>query len=495
MLVFEISPDLMGILTRLSPVCAFQECKAYLVGGFVRDWLVGRDTADLDIAVSGDSLAVAQEAAELVDGRYVILDEDNRVGRVVVTGDSDPWHIDITSYAGDIERDLLRRDFTVNAMALDLAAFVSGEVSLLDPSGGEEDLKKGLLRQVSDRVFESDPSRLMRAVRLSRELNLEIEPITEDTIKLNSRLIESVPGEKVREELLKVLALPFAGNSVRYLDDLGLLCRIVPEIEAMKGVKQPKEHYWDVFEHSIESVAALEYILRESDWAYGRKELRSDVPWTQEIEQHFGQEVSGGSSRSTLLKLGILLHDIAKPKTKTIEESGRIRFLGHTKEGSLLAAAILDRLRFSAREIKYVEKVIYHHLHPAQMSNEGMPTHRAIYRYFRDTAGTGIDVIFLALADYLAVAGPRVDIREWHMHIAQVKYIIEVHKKQEKEIMPVRLITGEDLMKEFSMRPGRTVGRLLILIREAQAAGEVRTREEALQYARNELGKGACCAA
>ncbi len=274
MLVFEISHDLMGILTRLAPVCTFPECKAYLVGGFVRDWLVGRETSDLDIAVSGDSLAIAQEAAELVDGRYVMLDEENRVGRVVVTGENEPWHIDITSYAGDIERDLLRRDFTVNAMGLDLAAFVAGEVSLLDPSGGEDDLKKGLLRQVSDRVFESDPSRLMRAVRLSRELNLEIEPITEDTIRLNSRLVESVPGEKVREELLKVLALPFAGNSVRYLDDLGLLCRIMPEIEAMKGVKQPKEHYWDVFEHSIEAVAALEFILRESDWVYGRKDLQ-----------------------------------------------------------------------------------------------------------------------------------------------------------------------------------------------------------------------------
>jgi poly(A) polymerase len=142
LLVFEISHDLMGILTRLSPVCTFPECKAFLVGGFVRDWLVGRDTADLDIAVSGDSLAIAQEAAELVDGRYVMLDEENKVGRVVVAGEAEPWHIDITSYAGDIERDLLRRDFTVNAMGLDLAAFVSGEVALLDPSGGEDDLKK-----------------------------------------------------------------------------------------------------------------------------------------------------------------------------------------------------------------------------------------------------------------------------------------------------------------------------------------------------------------
>ena len=495
MLVFEINRDLMGVLTRLTPVCTALECKAYLVGGFVRDWLVGRDTVDLDIAVNGDSLAIAQEAAEFVDGRYVMLDEDNRVGRVVVAGESEPWHIDITSYDGDIERDLLRRDFTVNAMGLDLAAFVSGEISLLDPSGGEEDLKKGLLRQVSDRVFGSDPSRLMRAVRLSRELNLEIEPITEDTIRLNSRLVEKVPSEKVREELLRILSLPYAGNSVRYLDDLELLCRIIPEIAAMKGVKQPKEHYWDVFDHSIESIAALEYILRESDWVYGKGGILEDVPWQVETQQYFNQEIAGGANRRTLLKLGMLLHDIAKPEDRTVEENGRIRFLGHTRDGAVTAAAILGRLRFSTSEIRYVEKLVYHHLHPAQMSHEGMPTHRAIYRFFRDTEGAGIDIIYLALADYLAVAGPRVDIGEWHMQTEHVRYIIDVHNKQESEILPVRLLTGDDLINEFRMRPGKDIGKLLKLVREAQAAGEISTREDALQFVRNEMNRGACCAA
>jgi len=495
LLVFEITRDLMGVLTRLTPVCTALECKAYLVGGFVRDWLVGRDTVDLDIAVNGDSLAIAQEAAEFVDGRYVMLDEDNRVGRVVVAGESEPWHIDITSYDGDIERDLLRRDFTVNAMGLDLAAFVSGEISLLDPSGGEEDLKKGLLRQVSDRVFGSDPSRLMRAVRLSRELNLEIEPITEDTIRLNSRLVEKVPSEKVREELLRILSLPYAGNSVRYLDDLELLCRIIPEIAAMKGVKQPKEHYWDVFDHSIESIAALEYILRESDWVYGKGGILEDVPWQVETQQYFNQEIAGGANRRTLLKLGMLLHDIAKPEDRTVEENGRIRFLGHTRDGAVTAAAILGRLRFSTSEIRYVEKLVYHHLHPAQMSHEGMPTHRAIYRFFRDTEGAGIDIIYLALADYLAVAGPRVDIGEWHMQTEHVRYIIDVHNKQESEILPVRLLTGDDLINEFRMRPGKDIGKLLKLVREAQAAGEISTREDALQFVRNEMNRGACCAA
>jgi len=493
--VFAINQDLMEILTRLTPICTPPDGKAYLVGGFVRDWLIGKDTMDLDIAVSGDSLAVAQEAAEIVDGRYILLDEENRVGRVVVAGESQPWHIDITSYSDDIERDLLRRDFTVNAMALELAAFVSDSIQLLDPTGGEEDLKKGLLRQVSDRIFEEDPSRLMRAMRLAKELNLEIEPITEESIRLNAALVQQVASEKVREELLKLLALPYASNSVRYLDDLGLLSRIIPEMESMRGVKQPKEHYWDVFDHSIETIASIEFLLRESDWVYGRRDLRAMVPWSDEIQEHFNAEIAGGSNRKTLLKVGALLHDIAKPSTKSVNKEGRVRFLGHTKDGAVVVTDIMERLRFSTREIRYVEKLVYHHLHPAQMSGEGMPTSRAIYRFFRDTEGAGIDVIYLALADYLAVFGPRVDADEWRIHIEQIKYVLEVYNKQESEIMPVRLIDGNDLMCEFKLSPGRQIGRLLSMVREAQAAGEIRTREEALELVRNELGKGCCCAA
>lgn len=492
--MFAINQDLIKILTKLTLLCTTSEYRAYIVGGFVRDWLLGRDTTDLDIAVDGDSLAIAQEAAELVDGRYVMLDEENRVGRVVVAGDLVPWQIDITSYSGDIERDLLRRDFTVNAMALDLQDFISGSIHLLDPSGGENDLKSGLLRQVSDRIFDEDPSRLMRAVRLAKELILDIEPITEDSIRRNSSLIQQVPCEKIREELLKLLSLPYSSNSVRYLDELGLLCKIIPELEAMKGLKQPKEHYWDVFDHSIETMASLEFLLNESDWVYGRKDLRAMVPWDEEIERHFAEEIGGGSSRKTLLRVGALLHDVAKPKTMGVDEAGRVRFLGHTKEGAVMAAAILERLRFSTREIKYVEKLIYHHLHPAQMCNEGMPTTRAIYRFFRDTEGAGIDVLYLALSDYLAVGGPRVDVEEWKQHIEHVKYIMEVNKKQESEITPAKLVDGNDIMHEFKLSPGRQIGKLLGMVREAQAAGEIRTREEAFNLIRNELN-GGCCAA
>ncbi len=301
-----------------------------------------------------------------------------------------------------------------------------------------------------------------------------------------------VPGERLREELVRMLAMSGSGEMVRYLDKLGLLTEIIPELEEMKGVEQPKEHYWNVFDHSVETIAAAEFLLRESRWKYGRKDLLTVTPWSEEISQHFDEEVSGGSNRRLLLKLGALLHDVAKPATKAVDETGRTRFLGHTKQGAAVAAEILERLRFSGREIRLVENLVYHHLRPAQMANEGLPTSRAIYRYFRDAEGAGIDILFLALADYLATNGPELDIKEWKQHNLLINYILAENVKQESEVLPVKLVDGHDLMDIFGLGPGRLVGELLTVVREAQVAGELSTREEAIDLVRKELEKRQC---
>ena len=186
------------------------------------------------------------------------------------------------------------------------------------------------------------------------------------------------------------------------------------------------------------------------------------------------------------------MHDIAKPATKAVDETGRTRFLGHTKQGAIMAAGILERLRFSSREVRLVENLVYHHLHPAQMSNEGLPTSRAIYRYFRDAEGAGIDILFLALADYLATHGPELDIEEWNQHNVLINYILSEHVKQESEILPVKLIDGHDLMAIFDLKQGRLVGELLAVVREAQVAGELSTREEAIELVRKQLEERHC---
>lgn len=487
----NLDKDLLGLITTVSDILTRQKRPAYIVGGFVRDWLLSRNTVDIDIAVKGDSLSTAHEITTAIEGKYVLLDENNKVARVVVTGERQ-WHLDFSPFVTDIQTDLARRDFTINAMAFELQGVVSGSPKLIDPFSGKSDLKKKRVRAVNDQIFHEDAVRLLRGIRLVAELSFKIDRETENLIRRDCKLAGSVPGERLREELVKMLALPGSAGLVRYLDDLGLLTVIIPEMEELKGAKQPKEHYWDVFNHSVETMATAEFLLREAKWKYGSTDILRMTPWSDEINKHFDEEVSSGSNRRLLLKLGALMHDIAKPATKTVDETGRMRFLGHAKEGARIAANVLQRLRFSSREIKLVENLIYHHLRPAQMSNEGLPTSRAIFRYFRDTEGAGIDILFLALADYLATHGPKLDIQEWKQHNLLINFILAERSQQETKVLPVKLIDGHDLMDIFGLKPGRLLGELLEEVREAQAAQELSTREEALKLVRQKLEKRHC---
>ena len=164
-------------------------------------------------------------------------------------------------------------------------------------------------------------------------------------------------------------------------------------------------------------------MLRQGQWRYTSAGVLEAVPWSEKLRQHFSTEVGNGSTHASLLKLAGLLHDIAKPETKIIADN-RMRFFGHTEQGANIAAGILERLRFSNKEIRLVEVMVRYHLRPTQMSHEGMPSQRAIYRYFRDTGLAGVDVLFLSLADHLAARGPDLDIEEWRGHAGQVNYIL-----------------------------------------------------------------------
>lgn len=475
------------------------------MGGFIRDWFLGRQTNDIDIAVDGDALNVAGEMAKSLGGKFVLLDEVNNIARVVVVEEGQQWHLDFSSFLGNVESDLARRDFTINAMAVELRQFViavrrrpkggegeakQSQLKLIDPFAGKEDLKSRAVRAVSEQIFEADAARLLRAVRLAAELGFTIEMKTESLICHYSQSITKVPGERVREELLRLLSLPQAAHYLRYLDDISLLLPLIPELAESKGVEQPTVHFWDVFDHSLQTVATVEFLLREDDWEYGNEDMLTTVPWSDAIAQHLSQEVSKGSTRKALLKLAGLFHDIAKPRTKSVNNAGRARFYGHTRQGADMAAAILGRLRFSNKEISLLKSLIYHHLRPVQMSHSReLPTQRAIYRYFRDTSDAGIDILFLALADYLASRGPLVNMEEWKGHCRLMNYILTEQEKQQAKVLPVKLVNGHDLINIFGLAPGPPIGELLALVGEARASGELTTREEALALVRQELNK------
>jgi poly(A) polymerase len=272
-----------------------------------------------------------------------------------------------------------------------------------------------------------------------------------------------------------------------YLDELGLLTAIFPEMALAKGVGQPKEHFWDVFEHSLKAVVAVDFLLRQGSWEYAGDEVLAAAPWSEVLARHFARPVSGGSTRRSLLKLAALLHDVAKPQTKAVTEDGRTRFLGHDKEGAAVAADILERLRFSGKEVKLVGIMINYHMRPGQMSQGELPSRRAIYRYFRDSGDAGTDILFLSLADHLATRGPDLSLTGWQEHTRLVEYVLTQHAEQEKLVSPAKLVSGHDLVNVFNMKPGPRMGQLLEAVREAQASGEVATREEALALVRERL--------
>lgn len=478
----SIKPEANQLLTEVSRLLAAKDIRAYIVGGFVRDTLLERSTADIDIAVAADALEVARDVAAALDGKYVPLDDINLVGRVMLPGNK--WYIDFTTLKGDIERDLACRDFTVNAMAYKLNESIASGLdvaNIIDPFDGRSDLERRLVRALNDAVFKADAARLLRAVRIAAELDFDIDSDTETLIARDSGLITRVAGERIREELLRLLALPGAGKRLAHLDKVGILTALIPELAPARGVDQPRAHVFDVFEHSLQTVSAVEFVLREAGWEYASADVLSLIPWSDRLNRHFDRVISGSSTGRTILKLTALLHDIAKPQTKTMD-AGRARFLGHQEEGAAVAAAIMARLRFANRETQLAELLIKYHLRPTQMSHEGLPTNRAIYRFFRDIGEAGIDVLFLSLADHLAARADSLDIAEFRGHAAMTAYVLQKHFEEVNLSAPPKIIDGHEIMESLGLPAGPVIGELLEALKEAQAAGEIADKPQALNF-------------
>lgn len=493
----SLSPAVRRLLSTLRAVWLAHGADGYLTGGFLRDTFLGRDVRDIDVAVSGDAPALARVATDAIGGGCFALDEERGITRIVLPAGAPVAYVDVTRLRGDIENDLAQRDFTIDAMAMPLAA--AGRRTpqpLIDPFSGAGDVKGRIVRAVGEGVFRSDGLRLLRAARLCAELDFFLEADTAALIRRDAAYLDDVAPERKRDELARIFATERAAPSLRLLDGLGLLERLLPEVTACRGVSQPKEHYWDVFDHLLQTVAALDFLLAESEPPGEReaafwRELWQQLAWLPPARAHFRQETVEGRPRSALVKLAGLLHDVGKPETKAPDATGRVRFIGHMALGARKASAVMRRFRFSGAETRLVATVVEQHLRPGQMSSGGPPTKHAVYRFFRDTGDAAFDILFLMLADNLAARGPRLRFATWRGNVAFANYILARHYLEEVTAAPARLVTGDDLMAELDIGPGPVVGRLLAAVDEAHALGEVTTREEALALARRQLAETA----
>ena len=471
---------------------------AYLVGGVIRDTLMGCAVLDIDIAVNKDAYAVGSEIANALGGNCVRLHDDWQIARVAVIDEGAAAGIvDITTYRGGIEQDLRRRDFTLNAMGLPISAAVCDDWQdfLLDPCGGLGDLRDGAVRMVSAAALDEDRIRPLRGARLAAQFGFTLESQTLHAIKERANRINEVAQERVRHELMRLLATPKAYEGVRLLDEVGLLCAVLPELNDSRGVTQPKEHYWDVLNHQMETVRWVDAMFDDEN--NRDSSLLSKAPRFTGMHEHFACEVSDGFDRLAFLKLTALLHDVAKPATRSVEDSGRIRFLGHHSEGAEMVRSMLTRLRFGKRGVEHVAGMVQHHLRPRMLAARGeLPTKRALYRYYRDVGDVAFDTLYLNTADYLAARGPMMERDDWDAHCRLIRHILRagsadggITLRDSAKTLP-KLVSGYDIMEKFALEPGPGIGVLLESVREAQASGEVSNKEQALDLVRTSLERG-----
>jgi poly(A) polymerase/tRNA nucleotidyltransferase (CCA-adding enzyme) len=485
---------------------------AWLVGGTVRDMALGRPGDDIDVAAAGDGVALARAFADEAGGAFVPLDEGRGTGRAVLgaydAGGGPRLTVDIARLrGGSIEADLRARDFTINAVALPLGAALdqgAWRAASIDPCGGLADLGARTLRACGDESLRDDPLRLLRAVRLAAGLGLTVSAELEAQLRRDAPLAARPAAERVRDELLKLLASPAAAAWLRFSDAVGMLTVIFPELEPARETDQPRVHFLPVLAHSLEAVAAADWMLAQlgaqpapadplpapqlPEAVRAHPQLGLVLRHADALRAHFAGAV-GGAPRVALFKLATLLHDNAKPQTKRAKPEGGVSFYDHQIIGADVARAIGQRLRLSRGATAYVAGVVRAHMRPGQLGTQPV-TLRAALRLFRDTGGAaegtapyGPDVLLHAMADHMATRGPLISVQGWEDHAAWTDALLDVYWAQ-PEAPAAPLLDGTQLMAALGIGPGPRVGELLREVHEAQAAGEIATADEALALAR-----------
>jgi poly(A) polymerase len=421
--------------------------EAFLVGGCVRDVLLGREPADYDVA----SNATPEQVLKLfpdgvtVGAQFgVILVPREGVKVEVATfrsdvGYTDGRHPDQVVFANSPEEDVKRRDFTINGLVM---RHNTGEI--LDFVDGQADLEAGIIRAIGepDRRLAEDKLRMLRAVRFAARFGYEIEHKTFAAIRKHARLISQVSAERIRDELTKLLTEGAARAGFELLDSSWLLSIVLPEIAALQGVQQPPQYHpeGDVWIHTLLMLEGLP------------------------------------AGCSTTLAWGVLLHDVGKPATfRSAKETGdRIRFDGHVEVGLAIAKEILGRSRFSNDETEQILSLVEHHMKFKDVARMRPATLKRFVRLPR-------------FEEHLALH--RLDCLSSHRNLEAYEFVMEFLRTTPPEVVrPAKLVTGEDVLT-LGYKPGPLVGKILAAVEEAQLNGELASREDAISFVGSKFGK------
>ncbi len=443
----------------------------YIAGGSVRDLILGRTPLDFDIVVLGDVKKFAEKMVAKTSGHLVELGKGKQtIYRVICNNGI----FDLSAASGvTIEEDLKRRDFTINAMAYDIST-----MQIIDCLGGRQDLANQKIRMVSRSVFNHDPVRLIRAYRLGATLVYDIEPETVSVIKANANLIVNSAGERIRDELFKILSSSKAHRYLCQMAASGLLFTIFPELASLKGCRQNRYHRFDVFDHTLKAFWALEDILNN---------LESYLTEIDQIEKALSEK-----NRIAVLKYSMLLHDIGKPLVKTQNGKGNIHFYGHGAKSAAQLKLVNQRLKLSNRNAAYAEFIVHNHLRPLflfSIHQQKTKTRKAVTRFFLRCGNWSPDLLLHGLADFMG-KGSKEDKRFAAFINFTQKMIGQYYFDFKPRKSKSPLINGHDLIHTFGLTPSPLFKKILSRVEEARLCGRIHSKLEAEKWVKDFLRPG-----
>ncbi len=452
----------------LNNISSFFSNDVYLVGGSVRDALMGKDYIDRDLIVTDvDAGDFAFQLAEFFNGTLIPLDVENKIYRVVLEDKIN--YLDVTNpVENSLEKDILRRDLTINAIAVNIRTceIFTGCSDFLD------DLENKLIKGIRDDNFIDDPLRLLRVFRFYSLLGFNIDDSLIELIKKNLHRIDNPAKERVQYELMKLFSGEYLSSALLKMDECGILSMLFPFVDELKQVPPNLHHHLDLFNHSIETIRQLENIYKNS---------------SESVVEHMDSVDFGGFSRFTHLKLAAFMHDIGKFSTWTIEEdTGRHRFIKHEEVGAKMCVPILKRLCFSNKQIEYISYIIKKHMYPTAVVSAPELNEKVMMRYVRKSEDKVIDNILIAQADRLSALGPEItqDIVDENITLLNslLKYYFEI--KDFLKPLP-KLLDGNEVMNILNIQPSKNLGEIMKALNEAQINSEVLTKEDAINFVKS----------
>ena len=469
------------IISALVNIAHNQNYELYLVGGFLRDTLLGRSCKDVDF-VSSRSAELSKLVARQTGSKAVLIDRKFGTVRLIPSVRADvlgeDFVVDLSPMRGpSILDDLCQRDFTINSLALDMSSWwTERKTHLLDPLGGIADLEKGRLRSCSQRSLSDDPLRILRAYRLVSAYGLILDAQIRKSILQERHGLNKVAVERIRDELMLILEATNSVSILRMLDEDGILTLLLPECVDLRNLPQNESQPPEVWQQSLSTLEALEFFLLNIKELLGKYAVEAVAIITQEL--------AGKRSRQLALKLAVLLHDMGKPLRKSVGENLAFHFYGHQVARSKLAASLCSRLCLSNKEINFVSQLVRQHMRPQHLFNQTHPSARALSLFFKLGPEIFWPLLLLFAADYMAsqksTAG-EVDLQPLRQRI--IGWLDFYYEQLKPREMEPSIVSGHDIMKYLHLSPGPMVGKLLKTLTELQWEGRISTRKEALHQA------------